>query len=110
MATLRDDGRPAALEGAPVLTAAAEEPIRTASLDMPRARDLDMTAYAADESARSGQESETEVSSTTVADDDVVSSTRPAETEEPAPLPPIRPANFGASRASAKTAIKQAFN
>jgi len=97
LATLRQDGRPAALDGfAPVMTASRDEPLRTASLERPRAHDAEMTAYAPRD-----EDEATRV--------DATSSTRPAALLKAAPLPPTRPFDLGA-HASNKPRERHASN
>lgn len=105
LATLRDDGRPAMLDGfAPVMTAAREEPIQTASVESPRYRDTEMSAYAAEETARNDQDGETAVAAPPD-EEDVVSSTRRFAASSKTPLPPTRPASLRGTPDVAEQAI-----
>lgn len=92
LATLRDDGRPAMLDGgSPVLTAsAAAEPVRTASLE---------TTHSRAERAASRSDD----------DDDTTGTISPkaAAMAKSAPLPPSRPFDLGAST---RNRTRQALN
>jgi rare lipoprotein A len=80
LATLRDDGRPATLEGmSPVLTAAREERLRTAALEKTRSQEADED----DQSDGSGA---------------AINSL--AALAKSAPLPPTRPFDLGAIRSA----------
>lgn len=113
LATLRDDGNPATLEGgAPVMTAAREAPARKTAreqreiappetstriaLETPQAADYQATAYAPVESGESVVAATRAEDSAAVAagrlDEEPVASTRAVRTA--APLPPMRPAAF----------------
>lgn len=91
LATLRDDGRPAMLDGAsPVMVAAAAaEPVRTASLETPQRAERARTHH--DEEAES--DSAPTMSAKALA--------------KAAPLPPSRPFDFGAQT---RGRTRQAFN
>jgi rare lipoprotein A len=94
MATLRDDGRPAALPGAaPVMTAARQEPVRLASIEQP-----------------SLEESEPPIAKTDEAqgeDADSAGETPALRFGKTAPLPPVRPASLGAT---IRDDVRQALN
>jgi rare lipoprotein A len=82
LATLRDDGRPATLEGgAPVRIAAKDEPVRLASLEEPTVERYEAQAAAPEEQ----QAEETPA----------VEEKRTIRFGKTAPLPPVRPANLG---------------
>jgi rare lipoprotein A len=88
LASLRDDGRPAQLDGSPtVRIAAKDEPVRLASLEEPQVELVEA-------SVATGEEPQA---------DEAVASEDTEETSkirfgETAPLPPIRPARLGMSR------------
>jgi rare lipoprotein A len=105
LATLRDDGEPATIEGAPVMTAAAEAPVRTARATQVEQAvetalrapvETEMMAYAAEAAVSSSgdaafvaaEEKTTSSSVRTAQIDSVSSSLRSA------PLPPVRPASI----------------
>ncbi len=122
LATLRDDGYPAQLDGpaATMMAAATEEPARTARYDQ-QAESADMSADIAYESARTSrnqavayaaQERDAPLPPSREdagVDAEPVASTRKARTAV-APLPPSRPAHLGARQASSRDAIRQALN
>jgi rare lipoprotein A len=99
LATLRDDGRPATLEGiSPVLTAAREEPVRTAALERLRQEDAGHAQAKSDEEDRNGESA------------DGGSFGAPLTS---APLPPSRPFDLGAignAHAPTKAGGKRAIN
>jgi rare lipoprotein A len=101
LATLRDDGEPATIDGvAPVMTAARETPVRTARVEQAvdsvirSAADSEMTAYAA-EGAVPGDavivaaEDKGEAETTRTAQLD-----KALKSFQSAPLPPVRPASI----------------
>lgn len=123
LATLRDDGEPARLDGgAPVMVAAKQEPVHTASAhegaayiaqgndppSRPVAAGTEMMAYAVTTEAGtvSGGDA-TIVPSEGQTDNEPTGSTRGRRGDEKikafqsAPLPPVRPASFGGDEASA---------
>lgn len=123
LATLRDDGAPATLDGGAVMTAAVEEPAQRAApderqagapeppariaLDSGQATDYRAMSYAPQEYdeavaplARPGE---------VYVDEEPVASTRKAKAAF-APLPPVRPASFGGRHASARPIMRQASN
>lgn len=123
LATLRDDGVPATLDGGAVMTAAVEEPAQRAArderpaaatepptriaLDSGQVADYQAMAYAPQESgeaiaplARPGE---------AYVDEEPVASTRKKKSAF-APLPPVRPASFGGRHASARPIMRQALN
>jgi rare lipoprotein A len=101
LATLRDDGEPAQLQGgAPVMVAAKAEPLRTAALEAPQtyaaaaqpAAETEMMAYAEPESG---------AADATLAPAEEKAERAPARRKDEtmksfqsAPLPPIRPASL----------------
>lgn len=104
LATLRDDGEPANLEGvAPVMTAAREAPVRTARAEQVEqavdsvirsAADTEMTAYAAEGSVPGdavivSAEDKGEAETTRTAQLD-----KALKSFQSAPLPPVRPASL----------------
>ncbi|WP_428406500.1 septal ring lytic transglycosylase RlpA family protein [Methylocystis sp.] len=121
LATLRDDGRPAQLDAPPaVMTAANEEPARRSdyygsaeaaelsarvAYENAQASDYQALAYASPEAGAPVPPSREEVE----IDEKPVASARKAKAAA-APLPPVRPAQFGARQASARSAIRQALN
>ena len=121
LATLRDDGAPAQLDASPwtMLASATEAPPQTARNDeRPDAAELsariayenaqasnDPTlAYAAQEKDAPAPPSREQAG----IDDDSAASARKVKTVV-APLPPMRPAHFGARQASARDAVRQAL-
>ncbi|MBI1980237.1 MAG: septal ring lytic transglycosylase RlpA family protein [Methylocystis sp.] len=122
LATLRDDGVPAELDGpASVMMASANEgPAQTARYDE-RAEAAELSARAAYEYAQaandrtlaySAAENEPPLPPSRVdagLDEEPVASTRKARAAV-APLPPVRPAHLGARQASARDAIREALN
>ncbi len=119
LATLRDDGQPAQID-APVMTAANEDPARAARYDERadaaelsariayengQASEDQMRAYARQESDARLPPSREQAS----IDKEPVASTQKVRNVV-APLPPVRPAQFGARQASARNAIRQALN
>ena len=135
LATLRDDGNPATLDGAaPVMTASQEQPARKTAreqrqiappenltrvaLDRETASEYQATAYAAQESGetvayatRSDDAAAARQNPATQAvaevDDEPVSAT--TRRMKSAPLPPVRPASLG-REASSKVKLRQAMN
>jgi rare lipoprotein A len=121
LATLRDDGQPAQIDApAPVMTAANEDPARAARYDERadaaelsarvayengQASDDQMRAYARQESDAPLPPAREQAS----IDKEPVASTQKVR-KVVAPLPPVRPAQFGARQASARNAIRQALN
>jgi rare lipoprotein A len=95
LATLRDDGRPAMLEGgALVRITAKDEPVRVASLEEPRIEQYEASASAA-------EEQQAEESPAPIGKD------RPIRFGKTAPLPPIRPASLGVAE---RDEIRQALD
>ncbi|MGJ0505806.1 MAG: septal ring lytic transglycosylase RlpA family protein [Methylocystis sp.] len=113
LATLRDDGEPAQLDaGAPVMVAAKQEPVRTASAgsggdyiapgaDLP-SRETEMTAYAAPEAtAAAGADATIVPAPAEQLDVEATGSTQTGKPERPSrsfavvPMPPVRPASLG---------------
>lgn len=128
LATLRDDGEPAQLEGgAPVMVAAKQEPLRTAAL-YERAQDgaplaqnvsaeVEMMAYAEQETSAAAASQAAAVNNPAEekAEAEVDSSPRgrreAVKAFQAAPLPPVRPESFGPREASApKPPIRRAAN
>ncbi|MGJ0512220.1 septal ring lytic transglycosylase RlpA family protein [Methylocystis sp.] len=121
LATLRDDGQPAQIDAqAPVMTATNEDPARAVRYDERaevaelaarvayengQASDDQMRAYARQESDAPLPPSREQAS----IDNEPVASTQKLR-KVVAPLPPVRPAQFGARQASARNAIRQALN
>lgn len=121
LATLRDDGQPAQIDApAPVMTAANEDPARATryeeraevaelaarvAYENGQASDDQMRAYARQESDAPLPPSREQAS----IDEEPVASTQKVR-KVVAPLPPVRPAQFGARQASARNAIRQALN
>lgn len=99
IASLRQDGQPATLEGlAQVLTAQSDEPVRTAALEKPSR--TTRAAAAASESEAAAEPATTASASKALAFGAAA-----------APLPPMRPFDLGAAMASqAKAGGKQASN
>jgi rare lipoprotein A len=134
LATLRDDGQPAAIEGgATTMVASRQEPVRTAALvdqtleSMARpaaAETNEMMAYAPPENTRPEPMPETATASRdeAAADPESAAGTRGARSAAPAdekmksfqaaPLPPVRPASLGGhNEASVPTPpLRQALN
>ncbi|MBM3561762.1 MAG: septal ring lytic transglycosylase RlpA family protein [Alphaproteobacteria bacterium] len=121
LATLRDDGAPAQLDASPwtMLASANEAPAQTARNDE-RAEAAELSARIAYENAQASndptlayaaQEKDAPLPPSREQagiDEDTVASTRKAKTAV-APLPPMRPAHFGARQASARDAVRQAL-
>ncbi|MGD9541510.1 septal ring lytic transglycosylase RlpA family protein [Methylocystis sp.] len=122
LATLRDDGAPAQLDATPwtMLASAIDAPAQTARTYV-RAEAAELAARIAYENAQASQEqtlayAEQEIDAPLPPsreeagiDEQPVASTRKAQTAV-APLPPARPAHFGARQPSARDAIRQALN
>lgn len=122
LATLRDDGAPAQLDASPwtMLASANQAPAQTARYD-DRAEAAELTARIAYENAQAAQDQALAYASQEKdaplppsrgeagVDDEPVASTRKARTAV-APLPPMRPAHFGARQASARDVVRQALN
>jgi len=98
LATLRQDGQPATLEGfaSSIMKAAREEPIHTASIERPRARDAELTALASDAEAID-------------ADEAPAARPRAAAAFKSAPLPPVRPYSLDANE-TRRPRLRQAAN
>lgn len=137
LATLRDDGQPATLDGmeAPVMVAARQEPVRSAALvrperapeppirpvvnDAPPPRptaDADMMAYAGDRPEPLSEPGAARDDAGSI-DSEPVATNRQVRAEEKAkaflaaPLPPVRPASFGREEAAIPTPpMRQALN
>jgi len=133
LATLRDDGQPATIEGvAPTMVAARQEPVRSAALverapeppaapvvnDAPPQRPAigetaEMMAYAPDARPEPLPETTAGSRDESSVDAEPVSSTRAARSAAPAadkvksfqaaPLPPVRPASLGREEAAIPT-------
>lgn len=122
LATLRDDGRPAQLDAAPVMTAAYEQPPQTARADSwPQAAHVSAhvgyeNTGASEDVALSYAERERDALAplppsreAANIDDEPVAPTVRAK-QAVAPLPPSRPANLGSRQASAHSPVRQALN
>lgn len=134
LATLRDDGNPATLDGAaPVMTASQEPPARKTAreqrqiappenvtrvaLDRETASEFQATAYAPQDSGETvapasrseesspARQQDAEQAAAEI-DDEPVSATRRMKS---APLPPVRPASLG-REAPSKSKLRQAMN
>ncbi len=117
LATLRDDGVPAELDSpaSVMMASATEEPAQTARYNE-RAEAAELSARAAYENDRTLAYSATENDpplppsrEEAGLDEQSVASPRKARAAV-APLPPVRPAHFGARQVSARDAIRQALN
>lgn len=113
LATLRDDGEPAQLDGAaPVMVAAKQEPYRTASLaerndagavELAPPRETEMTAYAAQDATTTVGADAAIVPAADDVDPAATGSTRASRPKafSVIPMPPVRPASFGHTEAAA---------
>ncbi len=110
LATLRDDGEPAQLDGAaPVMVASKQEPVRTASaaessdaLAYASLRETEMTAYAAPD-AMAGADAAIVPATGDQIDEEATGATHEKKTKSfsVVPMPPVRPASFGRDEAAA---------
>ena len=122
LATLRDDGAPAQLDASPwtMLASTSESPAQTArygeraepaevaargAYGNPQASSDQALSYAAEDKPAPLPPSREQAG----IDEEPVASTRKARMAV-APLPPVRPAHFGARQASSRDAIRQALN
>jgi rare lipoprotein A len=116
LATLRDDGEPAQLDGAaPVMVAAKQEPVRTASIAersdamaYASSHETEMTAYAAPE-ALAGADAAIVPASADQFDEEATGSThsKKAKSFSVVPMPPVRPASFGRDEASVQKPLRR---
>jgi rare lipoprotein A len=112
LASLRQDGHPATLDGvAPVMVAERDEPVRTAMLERPGRpavplppvrEDEDDASAPATTTQRGGKEADATAS--------IGAKTSGAQRFASAPVPPTRPFDLGASGNALKAGRKQAMN
>jgi rare lipoprotein A len=124
LATLRDDGEPAQIEGAaPVMVASKQDPLRTAALaeraqeentpaTQPVVGEVEMMAYAETEAAAaSAAQAASNAAEEKAEAEAPAAPARAMKAFQTAPLPPVRPESFGHSEVSApKPPLRHAAN